>query len=233
MRNKYIFWDFDGTLAFREGMWNGTLLEILNTREPGLKAARDDLRPHLSAGFPWHTPKIGHPHINDAELWWSGLLPIFERAFVSLGLSASRAKELAAEVPKKFCCPGKWVLFEDTVPALTELSERGWKHIILSNHVPELADLVDSLGISHFFEDIHTSAVTGYEKPHPEAFRMALARLPDPSRVWMVGDNPVADVRGAEGLGIPAILVRKTHPDVRYQCESLNDLDNILDDSLM
>jgi len=29
-----------------------------------------------------------------------------------------------------------------------------------------------------------------------------------PTSVWMIGDNPVADVAGAEAVGIPAILVR-------------------------
>ncbi|WP_443044957.1 HAD hydrolase-like protein [Streptomyces sp. NBC_00343] len=36
---------------------------------------------------------------------------------------------------------------------------------------------------------------------------MALDRAGSPGRVWMVGDNAVADVAGAQALGIPAILV--------------------------
>ena len=52
------------------------------------------------------------------------------------------------------------------------------------------------------------SAVTGYEKPHPEAFRLVLRRFGEPRERWMVGDNPHADVAGAQALGIPAVLVR-------------------------
>jgi hypothetical protein len=26
---NYLIWDFDGTLSYREGMWSGTLFEIL------------------------------------------------------------------------------------------------------------------------------------------------------------------------------------------------------------
>ncbi|WP_228282485.1 HAD hydrolase-like protein [Rubrobacter tropicus] len=33
----------------------------------------------------------------------------------------------------------------------------------------------------------------------------------NPKRVWMVGDDADADVRGAEAAGIPAILVRGRH----------------------
>ena len=38
----------------------------------------------------------------------------------------------------------------------------------------------------------------------------------------MIGDNPIADVRGAEAAGIPAILVRANHPDVERQANDLH-----------
>lgn len=60
------------------------------------------------------------------------------------------------------------------------------------------------------FEDIITSAATGWEKPHPEMFRYALDRVANPDTVIMVGDNPEADVAGAQRMGIPALLVRGT-----------------------
>ena len=61
-------------------------------------------------------------------------------------------------------------------------------------------------------ETIHTSASTGFEKPHPRAFELALEAAGHPDTVWMVGDNPIADVQGAQRLGIPAILVRTADP---------------------
>ena len=60
-------------------------------------------------------------------------------------------------------------------------------------------------------EHVHTSAITGYEKPHPEMFNIAVRAAGSPKTVWMVGDNVVADYEGAEKLGISAVLVR--HPD--------------------
>jgi putative hydrolase of the HAD superfamily len=51
------------------------------------------------------------------------------------------------------------------------------------------------------------AARTGYEKPHPEAYAAGRAAAGDPDELWMVGDNPVADVAGAEAANIPAILV--------------------------
>ena len=105
-----------------------------------------------------------------------------------------------------------WTVFDDTRPALQRLRDHGYRNVIVSNHVPELGDLVVRLGLGDLIDDVLTSAVTGYEKPHPGMFEMALELVGHPDRVWMVGDNPVADVAGAEAVGIPAVLVRGADP---------------------
>lgn len=101
-----------------------------------------------------------------------------------------------------------WEVFEDSIPALSLLREQGWRHAVLSNHVPELEELVGDLGLGSVIDVVVSSANTGYEKPHTMAYRSVLKVLGEVSRVWMVGDNPIADVVGAEKLGIPGILVR-------------------------
>ena len=67
---------------------------------------------------------------------------------------------------------------------------------------------------------IFNSAQTGYEKPHPQAFRNVLAWLPEPEAVWMIGDNYTADVLGAQAVGLPGILVRETHPELLWLKQS-------------
>lgn len=79
---------------------------------------------------------------------------------------------------------------------------------MLSNHVPELDAIVAQLGLAPLLDAVVNSAVTGYEKPQPDAFAIARRAAGDPSEIWMVGDNPKADVEGARAAGIPAILVR-------------------------
>ena len=227
MSEKLMLWDFDGTLACRKGMWTGALIEILQTEEPHLQPTRDDLRPYLA--YPWHSPDVPHPEIKDAETWWAQLLPFFECAFLSLGISAERATQLASLVRAQYCDLEKWDLFDDTFSTLNGFAFSGWTQAILSNHVPELASIVDGLGIASFFEHIYTSAETGYEKPHAEAFRIGLQALPNASQVWMVGDNPVADIRGAEDAGIPAILVHKSGVTATRQCENLSQVQNMIE----
>ena len=101
------------------------------------------------------------------------------------------------------------MLFDDTLPALAELRRAGWRHVILSNHVPELPALVDGLGLAGVVDLTLSSATIGFEKPNPQAFAHARRACGDPDELWMVGDNPVADIDGATRAGIPAILVRR------------------------
>jgi len=68
-----------------------------------------------------------------------------------------------------------------------------------------------------------SSALIGYEKPHPEAYAIGLRATGGADEVWMVGDNPVADVQGAEAAGIPAILVRREGKAER-RCGDLHEV---------
>lgn len=55
---KYLLWDFDNTLAYRDGMWSSTIYDLLN--EYGYDLKMEDIRPYLKSGFPWHSPEISH-----------------------------------------------------------------------------------------------------------------------------------------------------------------------------
>ena len=99
------------------------------------------------------------------------------------------ADEMAAEVRDRYIDPAGYVVYDDSVPTLRELGRRGWRHFILSNHVPELPDIVAALGLRPFVEEVITSARVDYEKPNPAIFRLALDMAGDPAEAWMVGDN--------------------------------------------
>lgn len=206
-----IFWDFDGTLAERPGMWGGAMLKSLLEHEPTTPITVDDIRPHLSTGFPWHTPEIPHPELNTPELWWEHLEGILTRAYEAVGISTEIARMLSRRAHYNYIDPRGFNVFADVEPVLTHLTAQGWRHIILSGHVPELPAIVQSIGIGPHFTDIISSAMTGYEKPHPEMFKIALQVGGWPERVWMVGDNYEADVLGAEKAGIKGFLVRRSN----------------------
>ena len=204
-----ILWDFDGTLARREGMWAGCLVEVLDAEDPGHGLQREDFRPALRHGFPWHRPEVPHPELDTPDAWWAPVEALLAAAYAGNGYDGDRAAALARLARARYPDPAHaWSLFDDTLPVLEGLRAAGFRHVVLSNHVPELDALVAALGLGGLVDEVVNSAVTGYEKPHAEAFAAGRRAAGDPETLWMVGDNPVADVEGAEAAGIPAILVR-------------------------
>lgn len=209
-----VLWDFDGTLARRPGLWSACVLEVLDEHAGGHRGTLECVRAELKGAFPWHRHEQPHPELCDAERWWQALTPALERAIHACGVERVRTAELARAVRTRFVDGTRgWQLFDDARPALEHTAGAGWRNAILSNHVPELDAIVRALGLGGLVERVFSSACSGYEKPHPQAFRDALAALGDPRQRWMVGDNPRADVAGAEALGIPAILVHGEQRD--------------------
>lgn len=227
-----ILWDFDGTLVEGPG-WSKTLLRVLDNNYPGHGVTREQIRAFLLKGFPWHNPEKPHPELSSPATWWSFVEAILSRAYQGVGYSSNESKRLAQLAHELLLDPRGYTLFEDTIPTLQRLSNRGWRHIILSNSFPELPHLLDSLPIKHFIHECISSGITGYEKPNPEAFAIALDRADHPEQVWMIGDNLLADIRGAEAAGIRAILARQTPAEaVKYHAHNLLEAVSVIEDSL-
>jgi len=228
-RAGFLVWDFDGTLAVRPGQWTGALCEVVASERPDLGITPECLRPHLQRGFPWHTPEIVRSPGSE-EQWWDDLLPVLVGALRSgAGLEESEARRLAENVRARYTDPRHWKVFQDVPPVLGQLRDRGWRHILLSNHVPELPQLVDALGLGDFFVAVYCSGRTGAEKPHPRAFEAVFSEHPDARAGWMIGDDWRADVQGALAVGMRAILVREKHPQAPLQCDSLHAIAGIVE----
>ncbi len=209
-----ILWDFDGTLATRPGHWSQAMLEVLDDHAPGHGVSREDLRATLRGGFPWHRPYEPHPHLDDPERWWAEVGRTLAAGFAQVGYARDAAL-LVASFREQFCDPTGWVVFDDTVPSLESLREAGLRHVIVSNHMPELPDLVDALGIGSYVDAVICSASFGHEKPHPAIYQAAVEAT-DGAAQLMVGDNPVADVQGALDVGLDAVLVRRRDDRFRW-----------------
>ena len=95
---------------------------------------------------------------------------------------------------------------------MTTLREEGWRHVIVSNHVPELAEIVAGLGIRPFFADVITSGLVGYEKPHAQIFEAAVRCAIPGAPIWMIGDDPECDCHPVGTFGANAILIRAAAP---------------------
>lgn len=206
---KLLVWDFDGTLAYRDRGWSGTFSEVLADHAPDFRVTREELSSALQEGFPWHTPDLSHEHICGADEWWAWMQPVFKRAFVKIGVDPILANQLAGRVRHRFCSIDSWSLYPDTLSSLRRASAQGWKSIVLSNHVPELPQIVEALGLQGFFIRITNSADTGFEKPNPKAYESAVEGIDGIEDIWMIGDSLSADFEGPRKAGWKSILVRQ------------------------
>jgi putative hydrolase of the HAD superfamily len=69
-------------------------------------------------------------------------------------------------------------------------------------------------GLDHYFDYIVTSEEAGFDKPHEAPFQIALEKMrPNGDCVWMIGDNPVNDIRGGREK-INAVTLQKIHAGV-------------------
>lgn len=69
-------------------------------------------------------------------------------------------------------------------------------------------------GLDHYFDYIVTSEEAGFDKPHEAPFQIALEKMrPKGNCIWMIGDNPVNDIRGAREK-INAVTLQKLHAGV-------------------
>lgn len=131
-------------------------------------------------------------------------------------------------------------LFPEVREQLAWLRERGLKTAIVTNAFQPMwiRDVeIEEHGLLEFFPECRVSAAdAGYLKPHPAIFQVALDQLGvKPDEAIFVGDNPVADISGAQGIGMKAVL-RITHsvllaelivPDAAIH--SLTELPDVLD----
>jgi putative hydrolase of the HAD superfamily len=107
-----------------------------------------------------------------------------------------------------FMVVSNWHVFPDVLPALDALKERGLTLGAVSNWMWQLPELLHSLELVSHFDFIATSARVGFEKPHPEIFRYALEQAGvGAEEALHVGDHLDADVAGARGVGIGAVLI--------------------------
>ncbi|HEY5561392.1 MAG TPA: HAD-IA family hydrolase [Clostridiaceae bacterium] len=207
---KYLLWDFDNTLAYRDGMWVSTIYELLN--EYGYNhISMKDIRPFLMSGFPWHSPEIAHEDFFKDKHWWEYMNEYFSSILQKLGIEKTIANIISENIKSKYLELNKWYLYDDTIYCLKRTVEKGYKNIILSNHVPELKELVMNLGIIDYFVKVYSSADLGYEKPNIKIYEKILKDLNAVESITMIGDSYTADIQGAKSAGIDAILVRKSN----------------------
>lgn len=138
---------------------------------------------------------------------------IIAEGLATLGIEVSQ--RVLDRITDDILWPDAWgrSVEADTVSALRALKERGLRLGVVSNTYQRgyvLRDQLAECGALPYIDVTVFSSEMGLRKPHPSLFQAPLAELSVPTEeAVFVGDSPEADIRGAQGVGMRAVLTRQ------------------------
>lgn len=123
------------------------------------------------------------------------------------------------------------VLFDDVIPLLDDLKDRGLILGLISNVEQDMTEILTKLKLPSWLEIIVTSQDAGAGKPRPEIFREALRQAHvQPAEAIYIGDQYQVDMVGASGAGMKGILIdRNNYYGDDIDCIKISSLSRVVD----
>ncbi len=151
-----------------------------------------------------------------------------EKILARLGLRPT--PHVLGEVARRFRTELTLEPFAESLKVLAALKARGVPLGVISNASHGILGDIKRTGLEPFFRHIVYSQAVGVAKPDPAIFKEALARFGvAASKAWHIGDNPVADVDGARGVGIHPVLVDRAGTHAKVGATRVKDLNGVVD----
>jgi HAD superfamily hydrolase (TIGR01662 family) len=163
-----------------------------------------------------------HPELDhDEEIW----VAFTERIVLGMGGTSPAAHDVAVELTSRWAQHTNFELYDDTLPTLRRLRDRGVKIGLVSNSARDVRGFAvhHGLDIDAGISSFHH----GKTKPHTSIFRAVLELLEvEPHEALMVGDSVDDDIEGARATGMRAVLLDRLglRPDFAPRIDSLAEL---------
>jgi len=203
---RAIFFDAGGTLI-RPCPSVGAIYAAVAGRH-GIHRTADEMERAFRQS--WAALKQPGPTVSRKE-WWRQLV------FRVLGQENEACFEALFE---EFARPDSWQVFPDAEGTLREAHARGLHVGVISNWDERLRALLDGLALTQHFDSMTISCEVGVEKPREEIFLAALrAAGVSAADAIHVGDCHEEDVRGAEAVGMRAVLVDRNQKASNGICD--------------
>ena len=162
-----------------------------------------------------------HPELDhDEEIW----VLFTERVILGMG-GKGDTYAAAVEMEARWAHSAHFELYDDALPVLDALRERGLAIGLLSNSSRDLDEFVAHHSLR--VDAVLTSLAHGKTKPHETIFRAMLELLGvEPAEAVMVGDTIDDDVEGARAVGMHAVLLDREgrYPHVEDRLDDLREL---------
>jgi HAD superfamily hydrolase (TIGR01549 family) len=139
----------------------------------------------------------------------------FQRMLEILGLGSQVLLALDFEQTYWRTFLSNAVLFDGVKELLDDLRMLGIPTAIVTDLTAQIQfRKIVYFGLDAYFDYIVTSEEAGFDKPHAAPFELAVQKMkPKGQCIWMIGDNPVNDIRGGR-TAIDAVTIQKLHSGV-------------------
>jgi putative hydrolase of the HAD superfamily len=209
-----VFFDLDGTLYDRDAA-------ILEMAERQFETFRSELADIPHSDFIRSLVRLdAHGHRRATQF--------HHRLAEELGFS----NELADRLEEYFRVhyPGLCQLPDDTLQTLKALRAQGLKLGLITNGPTIWQERkITSMGIAPLLDTLLISGSEGIEKPDPRIFARALERCDlSAGEAIFVGDNPDADIRGAQAAGLRPVWKRMGYWSVPADVATIDRISEIL-----
>ncbi len=204
-----VFLDVGNTLISIDFAW---VAAELGSR--GVRTDTEALRRAEAAARPAYSRRLfvdGVPAGTD--LFRAYLVALIELLPAAAPLSPARFDALVADLRRVLRPDGRAsVLWRSVMPgvpgALARLQSQGLRLVVVSNSDGTVEQSLVEAGLRPYLTHVVDSALAGFEKPDPRIFLHALAHTGAVAeRTLHIGDLYHADVLGARGAGIHALLL--------------------------
>jgi putative hydrolase of the HAD superfamily len=201
-RIKAIFFDAADTLFRVKAGVGKTYWDV--ARKYGVDSTPEQIGKAFSEAFK-SAPPLAFPGVVDPKeikilekRWW---YEVVKRVFLKIG-TFEKFDDYFDELFETFRRKA-WELFPETKDVLTLLKKKGFILGVISNFDSRIYDVCTDLGIISYFDSFVISSETGFAKPFPEIFSLALKKNKvNPSESIHMGDSLQLDFYPARSVGI-------------------------------
>ena len=200
MRYDAAFLDVDGTLLWVDLDVEGYVDDLATY------ATNGPLTVEKAAGPVWSGLRR-HIEQNIEHRTWEDLAGFKRRN------AETTARELGIRAPSEILTgvADRRISFNpypESETVLNRLAQMDVGLYVVSNWDLQLAEVLDNLDWTRYFDGVVVSAVSGFEKPDARLFEEALRMSGvERDRAVMVGNDPSTDIEGAVRAGIDTVLV--------------------------
>jgi putative hydrolase of the HAD superfamily len=211
---RAVFFDAGETLVYPHPSFPELLSQVLSREGHRVDPAEIREKLHVVSHIFSEAAQTGETWSTSPERSRRFWARVYSTLLGELGLPFGDGVQRA--VYETFTDLANYRLFPDVPDTLKRLHGAGLTLGVVSNFEEWLERLLESLGVTRYFDVRVISGAEGVEKPDPRIFRLALERTGMvPEESVYVGDSPAFDIEPAQAVGMFPILLdrRGRYPD--------------------